>query len=212
MSTISYCDDLADVGSIAGEADGDAAIICDSATDVFTIQRYIAAWAQVIIGGGTSPGALTRAMYRYSTADGVDGGDNAQDAWTNYPLSDEDIDTITIAFNDGADQLDTVPAGEYEIYGLVCFNDIARGRVLLYDVTSSTYMDDVYSLSMRARGGDHNDKHYFSGRFTLSVDSSIEVRYYAEDQNVGDGLGDGASLGSLEEYFGNFELRQIEAY
>ncbi len=47
------------------------------------------------------------------------------------------------------------------------------------------------------------------GTSLLKIYTKFEKK---NDQNVGDGLGDGASLGSLEEYFGNFELRQIEAY
>jgi len=212
-ATVSYCDDESDVASITGESSGDAAIICDKSTDVFTIQRYIAAWAQVDIGGGVQPGGLDYADYRHSTAAGVAGGGSTAGSWQDYPLSDEDTDTITISFDDANDELDTVPAGEYEIFGFVTFRKVSqKARIRLYDSTAAAAIDTVNSSSFYGGTRESNAFCYITGRFKLYEASTIKIQYWVLTSDATDGLGLADSLGSLEECFGRFELRQIEAY
>ena len=107
--------------------------------------------------------------------------------------------------------MDDVPAGEYEIYGYASGYSSGNMRIYLYNLTSAARVTKLYSISSNMYY-DRNVKCMYAGRFTLSEASSIELRYQVSSSHSTNGLGDASNLGSIAEYFGAFELRQIEAY
>ena len=119
-----------------------------------------------------------------------------------YPEGTAFITTPTITMA-STDQL-TLPAGTYEIEALLPVSDVDNHKAKLYNVTAAA---DIYIGSterMRGTELDTNDSKVRT-RFTLTVESVLEIRHWcrttAATYGYGGGLGAAWDIdGSLERY------------
>jgi len=137
------------------------------------------------------------------------GGTFTQDAWQTRDLN-------TVATNEipgaslASDQI-TLPAGTYEIHAWAPHYRTGRSKLRLFDTTGAA------DLIIGSHGHNNNtfsntmDQDIIQGRFTLSVESVIELQHRSLTTQTTSGFGLAANIDSKVEVYAEVIIRTVTA-
>jgi hypothetical protein len=166
-----------------------------------------------VFSGSTAPGGgsglySAYLCYQDQKSVGTDGGTFTSGAWRKRDLNTEVADTG----NHGtlASSQITLDAGTYVVRATAPGYACRRHQARLYDTTgsavlalgTSAYADDGNG-GLDSSGYVQNDS-VVAGRFTLAVQSVLELQHRCDTTSTGSGFGTGATFGT--EVFGRVEL------
>jgi len=129
---------------------------------------------------------------------GTDGGTATSGSWETRTLNTVGTNEITGA-SLGSNQI-TLPAGTYEIHAFAPAYRCGVNKAKLYNTTATA--DIIIGTSARSHtAGDYtNSVSIISGRFTLSVQSVLEIRHQVATTRATDGYGNAAGFSTVERY------------
>ena len=170
-------------------------------------------------GGGSSTvtaiGTLDLYHVRDEKTDGTDGGSSSASTWNVRTLNTEKVTSITGA-SLAANRV-TLPAGTYEIEASAPAREVDTHRLRLQDITGAATLlvgqnadTDLATTPSAATPEVQTTAHLF-GRFTLTVQSDLELQHWTESANATDGMGAaGTDTGSVEVY-ADVRIRKVSA-
>lgn len=153
-----------------------------------------------LLGNGTwnTPGVLPTLHAQDQKAANTSGGDFNSGAWRTRVLNT--VVTNTIAGASLASNQITLPAGTYEIDALAPAFQVSRHKAALYDTTGAAYLLYGTSEATASVGTDASTLSYVRGRFTIAVQSVLELRHQCEITKATYGLGVESNFGVIEIY------------
>lgn len=135
--------------------------------------------------------------YQHQQTSGTDGGTSAAADWQKLTLNTEIWNTITGA--SVATSQVTLPAGTYECYASCNGFQCNAMRLRLRDTTGSA--DLLYGVNGRAQATDNSVAvTTMRGRFTLTVESVLELQLYTSTAKATTGLGFALTTGEVEVF------------
>jgi len=147
------------------------------------------------------------AKYIYKTAENTKGAQPTADAWTKYPLSDEESDDDSI----GAIALSviTLGIGTYRVRADVALYRTQGSRLRLQDTTGGGNTLIIGSNINGDLGVNTQQMCTLSGSFTITAESTIELQYYVKN-NPANGLGEYVlNIAGESEYWGSLEFWKV---
>ena len=190
---------LATLGAAAAGANADITSLAGLSTPLSV--------AQGGTGGATAADArdnleLVKAVADYIVIEeqqlaGVDGGTFTSGSWQLRALNTEVVDTGNHA-SVAASQI-TLNAGTYRCHAWATAYKVNAHKIALYDVTGATVLG-VGSTEESAVADDCMTKSGIECRFTIAVQSVIQLRHQCETTNADDGYGEGYDFGVVEVY------------
>ena len=145
---------------------------------------------QALQSSGSSSGLGMYSAYMKCSdvkAQDAQGGTFTQDAWQTREINTEDADTggnMSISSN----QI-TLDAGTYRCLITCPAVRVNRHQARLYDITGSAVLLLGTQGSTQAAGADGQDNSLITGRFTLSVESALEIQHICSATAVTLGFG-----------------------
>lgn len=128
---------------------------------------------------------------------GTNGGTFTSGAWQTRPLNTEVTDTANIA-SVAANRI-TLAAGTYSFSALAVAYQVNQHQARLYNITAGAVI--AYGLVNTADSVNQvSNVSQVLGRFTLAVQSVLELQHRCVTTNAGDGFGLAASFGNNEIY------------
>jgi hypothetical protein len=141
---------------------------------------------------------------KHRTGAGVNGGASVDGVWTKRTLNDEAVNTLGVLASLSASQI-TLPGGTYRVRATSAMHGVDTHRVGLYSVTDADWLRDTHSgqeiagLPSSAPSGAQSIA-TVDGRFSISAQTIIELRYRAATANPADGQGKETNWGIDEVY------------
>lgn len=142
-------------------------------------------------------------------ASGTNGGTATSGSWETRDLTD--VLTNEIAGASLTSNQITAPAGTYFIRANVAGFDCTRHQAKLYDTTAAADIligTSEYSEGPSAGAFNHVTRSFIVGRFTLSVESVLEIRHRVENTRTTTGHGVDAGF-SVTNVFADVDIRRI---
>ena len=141
----------------------------------------------------------------HQVAGGSQGGTLTSGAWEARLLNTEEHDDAGIAAL--ASNQVTLPAGTYEFDADAIFYQTGLSQLRLYDTTGAAILGLGLEIQAFA-SGDEQLMARVSGKFTIGVESVIELQSRVQVTNTADGGGNSASFGGINAVFVRLELRR----
>jgi len=191
--------DLATTGQIAGLTEK----VTPVDADLILIEDSAAANVKKKVQIGNLPGGGAGGLYDAyvcvvdEKAQNTAGGGFTSGAWQTRDLNTERADTASIA-SLAANQI-TLPAGTYQVRAMAPAFMGSQHQARLYDVTGAAVLVvGTSEVNFGTDGGSsveyHTSKSFVVGRFTLSVESVIELQHRCSVTRATDGFGYPANL------------------
>lgn len=135
--------------------------------------------------------------YNDERASNTAGGTLTSGSWEKRDLNTEKRNTISGA--SVSNSVITLPAGSYYADGCVSGYRVDDHRARLRDTTSNS--DILLGISARSGASDSTSTDsFFSGYFTLGVESTLEVQHRCQTTRSSDGRGQPSNFGVAELY------------
>ena len=142
---------------------------------------------------------------RDEKADNTDGGTFTTGAWQTRDLNT--VKTNEIAGASLASDQITLPAGTYFIRARAPAFIVGSNVIKLRDITGATDLI-IGSVTRSGGSGDSAPDSVIWGRFTLSVQSDLEIQHRGQATRSTDGFGNAAGVGVVEVYT-EVDIRKI---
>lgn len=133
-------------------------------------------------------------------ANGTAGGTATSGSWLTYPLNTAVLNELSgEGVSLASNVIEDLPAGTYDVYAEVPFNDTDHSRIRLWNVTDAAVIA-LAATTVRATTANEIKSATLCGRFTIAAAKDIRLEYRVQTTNADDGLGTAASFGEAEKY------------
>ena len=129
---------------------------------------------------------------------GTNGGGMTSGAYRTRTLNAVKINEITGA-SLNSNQV-TLPAGTYRFQATSVSYNISQVRLRLQNVTTASPLCESVNIGRLGTGTLSTTYFSIAGQFTLAATSAIELQMISSTTNATDGMGEAASLGTVEVY------------
>jgi len=186
-------------------ADNDLFLVEDSASS-FTKKKVKAI---NLPGGASIPAFESRLLHiQDQKPNGTDGG-----TFTSGTEQTRDLNTVLtneIAGASLAANQITLPAGTYFIEASAPANTVEHHKTRLRDITGgATLLPGTTEKTDAAGGGLITTRSFVKGRFTLGVESDVELQHRCQDTRAGDGFGSTVAFGPEVELYSDVLIWRI---
>jgi hypothetical protein len=174
----------------------------------FRYSVFLNAW--IFIGKKRAADPVTGLFDAYgkwsdTKASGVAGGDFVKDIWQTRDLNTEDSDSANLATIAG-NQL-TLEAGTYVCSVKANGHEVDRHALQLWDTTGAAVL--INGMSADCSGSNVTTTAHLSGKFTIGVQSVLEIQHQCTTSQATTGFGNPISIGGRSEVYTIIELWRV---
>jgi hypothetical protein len=138
-------------------------------------------------------------------ASGVAGGDFTKDAWRKRVFNTENSDDSNLGTL-ASGQL-TLEAGTYVGSAKANGHEVDRHAIQLFDTTGAAVL--INGMSADCSGSNVTTTASMQGKFTIGVQSVLEIQHYCRTTQATTGFGNPVTIGGRDEVYATIELWRV---